>query len=94
MLVFGLSASELAADTSIPEPGNTQIVQTSSRPQVQIGILENVDPWFFVQMFGPTMEYLREVLPAYDVKSRQYTIQELSSDNRMDPQIDIKMTLL
>ena len=68
MLAFGVSKSGFAVDTPISEPRNIQTVQTTSRPQVQIGILENVDPWFFVQMFGPTMEYLRDVLPAYDVK--------------------------
>lgn len=70
---FGVSASVIAANTPIPEPAT----QAKPKPQIHIGILENVDPWFFVQMFGPTMEYLRNILPDYDFRSRQYPIQEL-----------------
>lgn len=78
MIVFGMSASGVDADALSSDFEKAQTLQTAPRREVQIGILENVDPWFFVQMFGPTMEYLRDVLPAYDFSSRQYTIQELN----------------
>ena len=74
MIVFGMSASGVDADALSSDFEKAQTLQTAPRREVQIGILENVDPWFFVQMFGPTMEYLRDVLPAYDFSSRQYTI--------------------
>lgn len=43
---------------------------------ITIGILDTIDPWFYVQTFGPTMEHLRKVIPQYQIKS-----VELSFDN-------------
>lgn len=44
---------------------------------ITIGILDTVDPWFYVQTFGPTMEHLRKVIPQYEIKSVELSFEKL-----------------
>ncbi|MDD7441163.1 MAG: PhnD/SsuA/transferrin family substrate-binding protein [Sutterellaceae bacterium] len=46
---------------------------------VRIGILDTVDPWFYVQTFAPTMDHLRASVPG-----RQFRSIELSFDKLRD----------
>ena len=44
---------------------------------ITIGILDTIDPWFYVQTFGPTMEHLRKVIPQYEIKSVELSFENL-----------------
>lgn len=44
---------------------------------ITIGILDTIDPWFYVQTFGPTMEHLRKVIPQYEIKSVELSFEKL-----------------
>lgn len=44
---------------------------------ITIGILDTIDPWFYVQTFGPTMEHLRKVIPQNEIKSVELSFENL-----------------
>lgn len=44
---------------------------------VRVGILDTIDPWFFVWSFGDTMEHLRRQIPNKTIKSSELSYQQL-----------------
>ncbi len=44
---------------------------------VRVGILDTIDPWFFVWSFGDTMEHLRRQIPHKTIKSSELSYQQL-----------------
>ena len=48
----------------------------SSSP-VMVGILDTIDPWFYVQTFGPTMEHLRKAVPSREIRSIELSFEDL-----------------
>ncbi len=44
---------------------------------IKIGILDTIDPWFYVQTFGPTMEYLRAEIHDRKIETTELSFEEL-----------------
>ena len=63
------------------------LAQTTEHRPVTIGVLDTIDPWFYVQMFAPTMEHLRETLPQLTFQTIELSPEKLEQQakaNQLD----------
>ena len=61
--------------------------QAEDARSIRIGILDTVDPWFYVQTFGPTMDHLRKSFPEYRFQTEELSferLREAASQSKLD----------
>ncbi|GAB1824773.1 MAG: PhnD/SsuA/transferrin family substrate-binding protein [Burkholderiales bacterium] len=63
----------------IPSAFSAEVGQIEKRPTILIGIAEGFNPGLWPTLIGPTLEYLRESLPGYLIKTKEVDIQKNDS---------------
>lgn len=71
-----LAQGPVAAGGAVPSASAGGEIRS---PEVRIGVLDTIDPWFYVQMFAPTMEHLRRAIPGVTFKTEQISAEDLAS---------------
>ena len=51
---------------------------------IHIGIQYTIDPWFYVRMFAPTMEHLRQSLPETSFITEELSYRDIEKKQKQD----------